>query len=114
MDFKVEIKKVASSKAKLTFVKVSDFLTDLTVEDNRIVGLIRTKEGHEKWQSPEIAKADKQLSFIGYSHALTDEQIETLFSSRVEFYRICSNHDIYYNYSAYTGKWAVLKENVLT
>lgn len=33
---------------------------------------------------------------------------DELFASRAEFYQMCGYHDIYYNYSAYTGKWAVL------
>ena len=110
--FKITIKKVTTAKAKLTFVKVPDSLSNLKVEDNHIVGLIQTKEGHENWQSPKIKTSDKELSFVGYSHRLTNEQVETLFSSWSEFYRICSNREIYYNYSAWTGKWAVLKENI--
>lgn len=108
MDFKSEIKKVQSSKAELIFVKVPDALEDLTVDNirNQLTGNLSTKIGFVDWFSPKLP--NKKLSFIGYSHRLSDEEIECIFSSRTEFYRICNQHDIYYNYSAYTGKWAVL------
>ena len=83
MKFKAETKKATSSKAKIVFVKVPD------------------------GESP--TQKDLCLgSFLGYSHELTDEQIESGFASRHEFYKLCNYHEILYDYSAYTGKWAVL------
>ena len=108
MNFKSEIKKASSSKAKLVFVKVPDGLEYLTVDNtrNEIAGNLSTKTGFVDWFSPKLP--DQKLSFVGYSHKLTDEEIESVFSSRNEFYQMCNYHEILYNYSAYTGKWAVL------
>jgi hypothetical protein len=108
MEFKTEIKRASSSKAKLVFVKVPDAIKDLTVDNtrNELSGNLSTKTGFVDWFSPKLP--DQRLSFVGYSHRLTDEEIESIFSSRAEFYQMCNYHEILYNYSAYTGKWAVL------
>lgn len=108
MNFKSEIKKASSSKAKLVFVKVPDALEDLIIDNtrNEIAGNLSTKNGFVDWFSPKLP--NQRLSFVGYSHKLTDEEIESIFSSRAEFYQMCNHHGILYNYSAYTGKWAVL------
>jgi hypothetical protein len=108
MEFKTEIKKASSSKAKLVFVKVPDAIEDLTVDNtrNELSGNLSTKTGFVDWFSQKIP--DQILSFVGYSHKLKDEEIESIFSSRAEFYEMCNRHEILYNYSAYTGKWAVL------
>ena len=112
MEFKSEIKKASSSKAQLVFVKVPDALEDLSVDNSRnhLSGNLSTKTGFTDWFSPKLP--DKRLSFVGYSHQLTDEEIESIFSSRAEFYQMCNHHEILYNYSAYTGKWAVLSVSV--
>ena len=112
MDFKSEIKKTSSSKAKLVFVKVPDAVEDLTVDNtrNELSGNLSTQTGFVDWFSPKLP--DKRLIFIGYSHKLTDAEIESIFSSRAEFYQMCNYHEILYNYSAYTGKWAVLSVSV--
>lgn len=106
--FKTEIKKATSSKSKLVFVKVPDSLNDLSVNNtsNEVTGTIATMGGTERWTSEKIP--NKYCKFIGYSHKLTDEEIESIFSSRAEFYQMCNHHEILYNYSAYNGKWAVL------
>jgi hypothetical protein len=83
MKFKSEIKIPTSSKVKLVFVKVPD--------------------GESPTQKDLCLGA-----FLGYSHELTDEQIGSLFASRHEFYQMCNQYQILYDYSAYTGKWAVL------
>jgi hypothetical protein len=107
MEFKSEIKKASSSKAKLVFVKVPDGLEDLSVDNtrNHISGNLPTKMAVIDWFSDKIP--NQYLKFIGYSHQLTDEEIESVFASRKEFYQMCNYHEILYNYSAYTGKWAV-------
>jgi hypothetical protein len=106
--FKTEIKKASSSKLNLVFVKVPDSLNDLNVNNtsNEVTGTIATMDGTERWTSEKIP--NQFCKFIGYSHKLTDDEIETIFSSRAEFYQMCNYHEILYNYSAYTGKWAVL------
>ena len=108
MEFKTEIKKASSSKTELVFVKVPDALEYLTVDNtrNEVAGSLSTKTGFIDWFSPKLP--DQRLVFVGYSHKLTDEEIESIFSSRAEFYQMCNYHEILYNYSAYTGKWAVL------
>jgi hypothetical protein len=83
MKFKAEIKIPTSSKVKLVFVKVPD--------------------GESPTQKDLCLGA-----FLGYSHELTDEQIGSLFASRKEFHQMCNQYQILYDYSAYTGKWAVL------
>lgn len=99
-----EIKQASSSKYKIVFVKVPDGLTDINV-DNRD-NVVRGHLFDEIWTSKKIPQS--LYVFNGYSHELTEEKIEELFSSRSEFYKMCNYHDILYNYSAYTGKWAVL------
>lgn len=108
LKFKTEIKKASSSKSILVFVKVPDSLNNLNVNNtsNELTGTIATMDGTERWTSEKIP--NQFCKFIGYSHKLTDEEIESIFSSRVEFYQMCNYHEILYNYSAYTGKWAVL------
>ena len=108
MEFKTEIKKASSSKSNLVFVKVPDSLNDLNVNNtlNELTGTIATMDGTERWTSKKIP--NQFCKFIGYSHKLTDEEIDSVFSSRAEFYQMCTHHEIFYNYSAYTGKWAVL------
>jgi hypothetical protein len=108
MEFNSTIKEASSSKSKLVFVKVPDGLEDLTVDNIRceLSGNLRNKTGFIDWVSPKIPK--KNLKFIGYSHELSEEEIESIFASRQEFYQLCSYHVILYNFSAYTGKWAVL------
>lgn len=103
-NFKEEIKQASSSKCKLVFVKVPDGLTDISV-DNRD-NIVRGHLFNEIWTSKKIPQS--LYVFKGYSHELTEEKIEELFSSRSEFYQMCNYHEILYNYSAYTGKWAVL------
>jgi hypothetical protein len=102
--FKTEIKKASSSKSKLVFVKVPDGLTDISVDnrDNVVKGHLL----NEIWTSNKIPQS--LYGFKGFSHELTEEKIQELFSSRAEFYQMCNHHEILYNYSAYTGKWAVL------
>lgn len=102
--FKSEIKKTSSSKSKLVFVKVPDGLKDVNV-DNRD-NVIRGKLPEGLWESNKIPSG--LYVFNGFSHELTEEKINELFSSRSEFYQMCNYHEILYNYSAYTGKWAVL------
>ena len=108
MEFKSEIKKASSSAGKLIFVKVPDSLNDINVNNtqNEITGTIAKMGGTERWTSPKIPNL--YCKFIGYSHELTNEEIESIFASRNEFYQMCNYHEILYNYSAYTGKWAVL------
>ncbi len=107
MNFKIEIKEASSSKSKLVFVKVPDGLQDLLVDNtqNKLSGRMAAGTSMIDWISPKIPARCK---FIGYSHQLTDDEIDGIFSSRAEFYKICNYHQILYNYSAYTGKWAVL------
>lgn len=104
MEFVSIIKEAASSVAQLVFVKVPDGLTDISVDnrDNVVMG----HWGNRIWTSKKIPQS--LYVFNGYSHKLTEEKIEELFSSRSEFYQMCNYHEILYNYSAYTGKWAVL------
>ena len=92
MKFKSEIKKASSSKAILVFVKVPDALEDLSVDNtrNEIAGNLSTKTGFVDWFSPKLP--DQRLSFVGYSHKLTDDEIESIFSSRAEFYKMCNYH----------------------
>lgn len=104
MKFKTQIKQASSSKSKLVFVKVPDGITDISV-DNRD-NVIRGHLFDEIWTSEKIPQS--LYIFNGYSHELTEEKINELFSSRAEFYQMCSCHEILYNYSAWTGKWAVL------
>jgi len=102
MKFESVIKQASSSQCQLTFVKVPDGFEFLEV-DNAVKGLLFT----DYWSSKELPKGE--YKFIGYSHQLTEDQINELFASRNEFYQMCNYHEILYNYSAYTGKWAVLK-----
>jgi len=108
MDYKIEIKEASSSKTKLVFVKVPDNLEDLTVDNFRheLSGNLPTKTGTNDWFSPKLPKPD--CKFIGYSHKLTDSEIESIFSSRAEFYQCLNYHEVFYNYSKFSGKWAVL------
>jgi len=108
MEFKAQIKKANSSKSELVFVEVPYLLNDINVNNNQneITGTIAKMGGTERWTSPKIPNL--YCKFIGYSHELTNEEIESVFASRNEFYQICNYHDILYNYSAYTAKWAVL------
>jgi hypothetical protein len=102
--FKEEIKQASSVAGKLVFVKVPDALTNISV-DNRD-NVVRGHLFNEIWTSKKIPQS--LYVFNGYSHELTEDKIEKLFSSRNEFYQMCNYHEILYNYSAYTGKWAVL------
>lgn len=106
MKFKSEIKKVLSSKAKLVFVKMPDATKDLTV-DNTLNNL-RGKLYNENWGSKKMPY--KRLVFIDYSHKITESEMKNIFSSWEEFYEICNKYKIFYNFSNYTGKWAVLKK----
>jgi len=101
MPFQHIIKHASSSQSKLVFAKVPDALENIKI-DNIISGQL--PEG--KWVSSK--KIPERCKFIGYSHQLSDEVIQTYFASRSEFYQMCNYHEILYNYSAYTGKWAVL------
>ena len=102
--FKSEIKQSSSSNFKLVFVKVPDALQNITVDCCDCV--VRGQNHSELWTSEKIPQ--RIYLFEGYSHNLTDEKINKLFASRSEFYQMCNYHEILYNYSAYTGKWAVL------
>jgi len=104
MEFKSEIKIVSSSKAKLIFVKVPDSLDEIWVDhrSKQVRGMLPCAF----WESSELP--NNFYKFIGLSHKLTDEEIDSIFASRKEFYQICNLNDIFYNYSAYTGKWVVL------
>lgn len=102
--FKTKIKLASSSKEKLVFVKVPDGLTEIDV-DNRD-NVVRGNLFGEIWTSGKIPSG--LYVFNGYSHNLSEEKINKLFSSEGEFYQLCSYHNILYNFSAYTGKWAVL------
>jgi hypothetical protein len=106
--FTTEVIKASSSRAELVFIKVPDSLNDLAVNNtsNSVTGTIATMGGTERWTFKNISP-NKFLKFIGYSHKLSEEDIEEVFSSRDEFYKMCKHHEILYNYSAYTGKWAV-------
>lgn len=111
MNFKKEIKIALSSKATLVFVKVPDCVDEIAINKNtnKLSGWLIC-ENSVNWFSKKLPF--KNLNFIGFSHNLTDDQISTLFSSRDEFYKICNDNEIYYNYSAYTGKWAVLYKSM--
>ena len=102
--FKTEIKEASSANYKLVFVKVPDGLQDITVDCRDCV--VRGKNNNELWTSEKIPQSI--FSFEGYSHNLSDEKINKLFASESEFIQMCNYHEILYNYSAYTGKWAVL------
>ena len=108
MNFNSEIKEVESSKTKLVFVKVPDALRDLKVHNDKseLSGFLVDKTSFIDWFSPKLPEGNYQ--FFGYSHSLMEEDIETLFSSWSEFYRVCDTNEIYYSFSEYTGKWAVL------
>ena len=102
--FKEKIKIASSSKVKLVFVKVPDGLTDISVDN--IDNVVKGNLFNEIWTSKKIPQS--LYVFNGYSHELTQDKIEELFSSINEFYQMCNYHDILYNYSSHTGKWAVL------
>ena len=108
MNFKSVIKEATSSKTKMVFVKVPNSVKGLTVDNdrNKLSGTARTKTGLADWFSPKFPEGKYQ--FVGYSHRLTEEDIETLLSSWKEFFNIGESHEIYFSLSAYTGKWAVL------
>lgn len=107
-EFKSIVKEASSALTRLVFVKVPDSLRDLIVNNEKqfVTGTLATIDGAVRWTSPELPMG--VYVFNGYSHRLTEEKINELFASRAEFYQMCGYHDIYYNYSAYTGKWAVL------
>ena len=102
--FKSEIKQASSSECKLIFVKVPDGLTGLSVDSRDCV--VRGRFNGKIWTSEKIPQSI--YVFHGYSHELSAEAIDVLFASESEFYQLCNYHEILYNYSAYTGKWAVL------
>ena len=102
--FKTEIKQAASSNYKLLFVKVPDSLQEIIVDCRDCV--VKGKFNGNIWTSDKIPQSI--YLFEGYSHNLSEEKIRKLFASRSEFYQMCNYHEIFYNYSAFTGKWAVL------
>ncbi len=110
MENKIEIKRVASSKAKLVFVKIPNNVEDLSVDNYRkiLVGNLVKQSSITDWFSPIVS--DKEFKFIGYSHNLSVDKILSNFASWEEFYQICNYHEIFYNYSAFTGKWAIVRE----
>ena len=101
-----QIKEVSFLGKKICFVKLPDNVDSVTV-DNRD-SIIRGIANSEPYESAKIPTGLKV--FHGYSHNLTDEKIVELFSSEREFYRVCTENEIFYNYSAWTGEWAVLSD----
>lgn len=102
--FKSEIKQASSSECKLVFVKVPDGLTEISVDSRDCV--VRGELNGKLWTSEKIPQSI--YVFYGYSHELSEEAVDVLFASVAEFYQLLNYHEILYNYSAYTGKWAVL------
>ena len=108
MEFKSEIIQTASLKAHLVFVKVPDTLNDLTVnnEQSKVTGTIAEIDGTTRWTSDQIP--GQEIQFVGYVHKLDEIQILRVFRSRREFHEICELHQIFHDFSGFTGKWAVL------
>jgi len=107
--YELEIKEASSSLAKLVFVKIPDNAFMEKIESDKII--YSDKKNHEAkrdYHTVSIPKTLLKYKFVGYSHNLKDNEILEHFSSEKEYYNLLSYHDILYNYSAWTGKWAVL------
>lgn len=101
--YELEIKEVISSLARLVFVKLPDDAFINKIESDKI-----HYEAKEINHIVNIPKTLLKYRFIGYSHNLKDTVILEHFTSEKEYYNLLSNKDILYNYSKWTGKWAVL------
>lgn len=112
--YELAIKEASSSLAKLVFVKIPDNAILEKVEVDKIIYKYR-KYHNDKWEyfPVSIPKTFFKYKFVGYSHNLTDKEILEHFKNEKEYYNILSNNDILYNYSEWTGKWAVLVVDIL-
>lgn len=106
--YNLEIKEASSSLAKLVFVKIPDNADIKEISCDEI-----KYESNGGNNTVIIPKTFFKYRFIGYSHNLKDNAILEHFASEKEFYALLSYHDILYNYSAWTGKWAVLVVDIL-
>lgn len=106
--YNLEIKEASSSLAKLVFVKIPD---NADIEEISCDAI--KYESNNVNNTVAIPKTVFKYRFVGYSHNLKESVILEHFRSQKEFYALLSYHDILYNYSAWTGKWAVLVVDVL-
>lgn len=102
--YELEIKEASSSISELVFIKIPDH-AQIQSWYNGIFKYYSKDGGYEE---VEIPKSEKGYSLLGYSHNLTQETIKQHFTSENEFYSLLSYHEIFYNYSQWTGKWVVL------
>lgn len=108
MDFEVIIKQFNTSKCELVCVKIPDHIQNEVIDNDKhqLFGNASSDISVFDWQSPKLPAIE--LKRLGYSHDLSNEDMESICADQWEYYRVLGNHDIVYNFSAWTGKWVIL------
>lgn len=109
-NFKSIIKKFNTSKTNLICVKIPDYATNINLKNSNVGCLLWYGDNEFDTQFfVDISKTNLNAEIIGCSHNLSDSQILSICENQNEFYQVLSNNNIMYNYSAWTGKWIVIK-----
>lgn len=106
--FLIDVRKFSTSKSNIICIKIPDSSTDPKLI-NLDTGCKLAYGNFGNCFNINISKTNLNAEIIGFSHNLSESEKLSICQDEKEFYQVFGRNDIMYNYSAFTGKWVVVK-----